>query len=174
MVPRILWASLTFSLLIYLVALWAVLLQAGDDAEPALEGPFVYLFLGIFGFVSLVAARMSIFLNRKVYSSSFVDSVAGKLASRGKVTEQAIVTAVMPRFQTTNIMCWAINEGICLFGFALAYMSMQVLLYIPFLVLGLCLNIFMFPRLGAIAEKARDWLASPAARRYDREGLVAR
>mgnify|MGYP001826753313 CR=1 FL=1 len=56
-----------------------------------------------------------------------------------------------------HIIVWGLNEAIVLIGFVLSYITKNFESIIPFALAGILLQVYMYPKVNKIMEKAVEW-----------------
>ena len=135
LVPKVIWGALALSQFMYLFVLHTM--QAKWTANEALtvDPLFSKLMTGAAAFLGL----MSIALFRKFLSTAPL---------RQRVRVDGPLKTINSTF-VFHIVCWALNEAVCLNGFLLGVINQDATRFYPFLVAGLFLQFSMFPRLDA-------------------------
>jgi hypothetical protein len=70
--------------------------------------------------------------------------------------------AVGQAYFTACILSWALCESIAIYGFVLAFLSGDVIYYIPFAAIGASLMVVFRPDLAGVLEKHREQSAEPS------------
>ena len=156
---RILWMSLFFSSLIFLLMISSHVVHGEGSMPPHMPEMFGALAVGIAIISIVLPARgfdtalraMDVKLENEVGEpiGSFRESApTTKLIAKPHDT----VIAAFARYQTPFIVGMALAESICLFGFMLGFMGAPTYAYAPFFALGLGLMAWKFPRLVTITS----------------------
>jgi len=167
---RILWAALTFSIVIYVVVAWFATQQApaeGTSLDP--------VFIGVFGAVSVAVAVASFVVPPRLLTDAMITAIVkgdGLPAGRhrrvpgygpdGKPgpaidalsqAERRLYSVVLRSF-TPTILRLALHESIAVFGLLLALMSGTFDIALPFAIAAIALNVVAFPRPEPLLERA--------------------
>jgi F0F1-type ATP synthase membrane subunit c/vacuolar-type H+-ATPase subunit K len=117
-VVRIIYFALLASMFIY----GFVLIKVGKNGMEYSEKyqNYFFVFLGL----SIIMSLGSIFFHKKAYIKG--------------INHQ--------QFFSMNVISWALNESICIYGFVLSFLSGQILYYIGFTIWAVSANLMMRPR----------------------------
>lgn len=132
---RILWGAMLFTNVLYAVVLILVLQQPPAE-EPADMTPILVMFVAL----SLLTFPMAYLLRHLLIF---------KRLGKGDTAPGAAMATIF----TGSIVSFALFESISLYGFVLAFLSQDILYYVPFAVLGVIGLISVFPR-GSLLELA--------------------
>lgn len=137
----VLWGALAMSQLLYLLVL-VILTGEGrpDDVAPPDDLDILQL---VFGAIALGQIPLIFFLRHLLFTTP---ARAGKFGDR---------TKARIALQTANLISWALAESVAIFGFVLAFLAYDVMLFVPFLVLALALMVALFPRTARQLEEVK-------------------
>ena len=144
LVPRIIWAALGFSTVVYFV----VLLLLSEQWEPGAGLPSDSPLPLALSAVS-VATAVAIPLLRRAILGSVGISAPPPDGTAARVTKGALDDAMrraLGRYQTTTIIGCALAESIAIHGLVLAFLSQEPLAYVPGWIVCLVLMGLQFPR----------------------------
>lgn len=153
--PRILWAALLFSQVLYfgLLAAPGLLERPTTPAEPALFWPIAL--------VAVVVAVTSWVLPAVFWRNAFRGSAPldtqpleggaqsaayrAEMSARGFVDPQKALTLALQRGFTPFILGVALNESVALFGFVLGFLGHSLLTVLPFFLTAWLMMLPRFP-----------------------------
>lgn len=139
MIEKVIWFALTFSQLLYVLV--AVMVQSGG--EPT-EMPLV-LVVSTFGALAALHAIASLIIWWKLLSPRVQQARINVLEKSGGDLDTNL-HSLKSRFFVPRIIALVLNEGICLYGFVPAFISHDPTVMYPFVLVGLGLNVLVFPR----------------------------
>jgi Na+/phosphate symporter len=147
-VVRILWVSLTLSTVLVAGVFFFLLTQGGihPKAPPQQE-----TFYGIAGVAALVAVLSLVF--PKVLYRTAARLVYDEAKDR---TREALLSALLPVFQTPFIMSMALSESVSIFGLTLGMMGFPPEQCAPFFAVGTALALGRFPSEAVILGPTED------------------
>jgi len=164
------WAVITGSVLFYFVLAY-VLEKGGMSA--GLQG--IGAMEAVLYAAAAAAAAASVLYRRHCYSherilsilrkDADIDTLSGGLGADGADSERIAFLRtlgesekrafiLLSELQKTSIISLVLNEMVVMLGFVLAFLSGDFVKIIPFGVVSLLLNIWMFPRPESVAERA--------------------
>lgn len=121
----------------------------------------------LFIIIGTVLSVVSFFIYRRLLSENFLQRYLTTQNLEFHDNEKELVSGLSDRekkiYKLSNhlivphIIVWGINELIILIGFVLSYMTRNFESIIPFALAGIFLQIYMYPKTGAIIEKAKNW-----------------
>ncbi len=155
-VPRILWAALTGSALLFPVLL-VVIRSSGGDVP---DGPPDFVLLPAFGaaalgsvtasFVVPTLQRKQAFGRLRLETREVPDDTAmpmyGQQATRKVIADRARALSVaLPAYQTGFILTMALREAVATFGFVLGMVGFDLVVAAPFFAIAVLLMLIEFP-----------------------------
>jgi hypothetical protein len=126
----IIWGALNVSMLLYILLVTRVLNRAGQE-QPVRDMGNLQL---IFMVISVAMALGSV----AIYQMA--------LARRRRDEQTSDPVTALNRAFPLYIICWVMNESICIFGFVLAMLTFESGRIYPFFGVALLLNLAMYPR----------------------------
>jgi len=172
LVQRVVWIAITGSIIFYFVFVYIFVREGRTQAFEKSEGleAVLYAAAAITAICSILYRRYSLsderltkILNREIdirtlaKSSGTGTSEHEKLARLEALSDfEKKVLSLMCDLQKSTHINLIINETVAILGLVLAFLSGDPLKIIPFGIVSLLLNIWMFPRPEAILEKAQN------------------
>ncbi len=157
---RVIWAALCGSVLLYVGVLYLIR-QGPPESDAAAQVLVLSAYLQ-----SLLVAGVSLAYRHWALSEARLRRTMDRLDGPelpGVDRTEGRLYRVLGHLQVVDVVGLALHESIALFGFVLAFLTVDPARILPFAALAIVANLLIFPRPRAMLEHARNLAQLPTS-----------